>query len=86
VKKKSWIIFKSLPPSGKTEWWSVLTLAGVDIGTVKWHAAWRQYTFWPLAYTVFERQCLRDIAEFCEAETAKRRTLPKLTAEQKVGA
>jgi hypothetical protein len=42
---------------------------GVDLGLVKWFGRWYTYAFFPKADTVFERTCLRDIAEFCETET-----------------
>jgi hypothetical protein len=67
-----WIKFleQQVPPDRKTKIFLVLTTDGVsDLGTVKWFGRWRCYSFFPNTDTVFEKQCLRDIADFCEAET-----------------
>lgn len=40
-----------------------------QLGFVKWYAQWRQYTFFPFAATVFDKKCLRELAEFCEDRT-----------------
>jgi hypothetical protein len=66
---------------GKTNRWRVATLAGETLGYVKWWGAWRKYAFFPLASTLYEEKCLRDIAEFCERETkALRASWRKRTA------
>ncbi len=42
------------------------------IGYIKFYAQWRQYTFFPLN-CVLNKDCLREIADFCvEATTAHR--------------
>lgn len=54
----------------KTEVYAVITTVGDSIlGHVKWFGSWRQYAFFPTINTVFEKQCLRDIANFCEEIT-----------------
>lgn len=71
-----WIEFVSMgdSPSGKTERFAVLPKAkGVALGEVRWFGRWRCYGFFPAGDTVFERQCLRDIADFCEAQTLAHR-------------
>ena len=61
-------------PSGKTRIYIVESKEeGFKLGYVKWHSAWRQYSFFPEAGTVLEKTCLRDIAEFCEEKTRKHR-------------
>jgi hypothetical protein len=73
----SWINF--LPcgatPSGKTQIWTVrATLqAGAILGMIRWHGAWRKYAFYPNKDTLFEEDCLRDIANFCEGQTKQHR-------------
>ena len=58
----------------KTDVWHVLTKDGnLYLGAVKWFGRWRGYSFFPYPTAVFEKQCLRDIAEFLEAETKKYR-------------
>lgn len=38
------------------------------LGYVKWWVHWRQYVFFPLN-SIFDKNCLREIAEFCEQST-----------------
>lgn len=57
---------------------------GHHLGTVQWLGAWRQYVFLPLLrdeddglFTeyVYNPQCLRDIADFTEAQTKEHRAM-----------
>lgn len=58
----------------KTDVWHVWSLQNPKhLGLVKWFAAWRRYAFFPAPETIFEQDCLRDIAAFIEAETTKQR-------------
>ena len=43
------------------------------LGEVRWLGAWRQYCFFPASDCVFEKNCLRRIADFCEARTIEHR-------------
>lgn len=55
-----------------TDVWRVLSANSGDhyqLGEVRWHAAWRQYTFRPHAETIWNPDCLREIADFCEEHT-----------------
>lgn len=36
--------------------------SGHTLGIIKWYNKWRQYTFFPEFGTVFNRECLYDIA------------------------
>jgi len=71
----SWINFEyaGLSNSGKTLEWRVQPAGAPElaacIGIVKWYAPWRKYAFMPYSNTVFEQDCLRDIADFCERRT-----------------
>lgn len=31
------------------------------LGHIKWYASWRQFTFWPAPYTIWNSECLEDI-------------------------
>jgi hypothetical protein len=57
--------------SGKTKVWDVATKEDAEdlIGEIKWFGPWRCYAFYPFEKTVFEKTCLRDIADFCEKQT-----------------
>lgn len=57
--------------SGKTQLWEVTTQDATILGVVSWFGRWRCYAFWPHQKTVYERRCLRDIADFCETETVR---------------
>jgi hypothetical protein len=62
------------PASGKTKVWLVQAKDGdSDLGLVSWFGRWRGYAFSPHPHTVFERTCLRDIADFIEAQNKAHR-------------
>lgn len=46
----------------------------VNLGRIFWYSKWRCYIFEPNELTIFEKKCLRDIADL----------LDKLTANQKI--
>jgi len=58
------------PKNFKTKIWDVTTIdrAGL-LGQVKWFAQWRKYTFFPNVNTLFDFDCLTEIAEFVANET-----------------
>jgi hypothetical protein len=71
-----WIEFVNLGviQGHKTANWRVITKDGRSLlGEVKWFGRWRCYSFFPQPDCVFEKQCLRDIAEFCDAQTTAHR-------------
>lgn len=67
--------FLNQSPTGKTKIWEVLTKEErpITLGSVKWFGRWRAYAFHPEHDTLFEKSCLRDIADFCEYETINHR-------------
>lgn len=69
----AWIEFTEAgwSASGRTRIWRVepKQVSGC-IGEISWYSPWRRYCFFPIANSVFEEQCLRDIAKFCEDQTA----------------
>ena len=77
IREPKYIEFSAPEPSatGRTQVWVVRAKGGAPLalGSVKWFGRWRCYAFFPLGDTVFERECLRDIAEFCEARTVEHR-------------
>jgi hypothetical protein len=46
---------------------------GALLGCVRWYGAWRCYSFFPEPSTLFERTCLREIADFLEDLTKAHR-------------
>jgi hypothetical protein len=74
----SWITFEDAgrSDSGITKIFHVVQADGKGarpLGRIKWFAPWRKYAFPPSSETVFEEDCLREIATFCVEETAMHR-------------
>lgn len=70
-----WIQFQCIRSTGKTDVWQI---AAKDkgptlLGEIKWFGRWRSYAFFPYNDTVFESQCLSDIAQFCVYRTQSHR-------------
>ena len=73
----NWITFtnRRKSKSGKTSIWDVNYRAGFIknadnlLGAVQWVARWRAYGFWPIVNTVYEKESLRILADFCESKT-----------------
>ena len=55
--------------SGKTQVWTVRAALNEELGRVKWFGRWRTYTFDAEPNTVYEKTCLREIAQFCDELT-----------------
>lgn len=67
----------SQPPERKTKRWAIVANDGeVELGEVAWFGKWRCYAYFPLNETIYEKKCLRDIANFCEAKTADQTRKP----------
>lgn len=59
----------------KTDVWEVWALqTAMHLGQVSWFNHWRKYTFQPAAGFVFDADCLREVATFCELETRQHKT------------
>ena len=57
----------------KTDKWRVESIKTRQvIGLIEWYSPWRRYTLYPVAGTIFDANCLRDIATFMEIEMGKR--------------
>lgn len=72
MSEPKWIEFVSAVPGPKrkTNRWCVFTKDfRSSLGQVKWCGRWRCYAFYPDPQTLYEKQCLRDIAQFCEDKT-----------------
>lgn len=66
------IIQVGVSPSGKTKIWHVVNKRDPENdvpGVIKWNGGWRKYVYHSdLAF--YDPQCMRQIADFMEAETA----------------
>ena len=75
-------------PKPKTRTWLVCSLEGAGLlGDIGWFGRWRCYSFFPGLGTVYEKKCLREIADFCDRKTKEhRQDLKNRRAESKEGA
>jgi hypothetical protein len=74
VEKIRYLYFVEIAPNPKTKVWKILDeSAKFELGRIRWFGRWRKYCFFPTADTVFEQDCLRDIAEFIESQTKLQR-------------
>ena len=68
-----WVTFEEqLPLPGRTtKRWLVRSKQGEGfiLGEVSFHAHWRKYIFSPAAPTMFDDQCLREVAAFVRHQT-----------------
>lgn len=69
--ESKWLRFVPSPiQAPRTEVWLVCAKEGGGIlGEVKWIGRWRRYGFYPTNDSVYEQDCLRDIAGFVEQRT-----------------
>ena len=63
-----WLIFDKLKEpkknKKKTETWGVISIKGNLLGYIKWYSGWRCYAFFPVEETIFNTECLQEIALF----------------------
>jgi hypothetical protein len=81
----------SVRAAAKTKIWGVVAVqGGAKFGEVRWYSHWRRYCFFPeniggrafgLAQFVFDAECLREIADFAEAQTREHKAA-RLAARQ----
>jgi len=61
------IHFVKVGEKPRTSAWEIRNnKTGSVIGEISWYATWRQYCTMPKGGTVFNNQCLRDIAGFLD--------------------
>ena len=68
----SYLVFtedKDYSKGRKTKRWVVTSVRGSQLGSVMWYGAWRQFCFFPAKSTIFNTDCLTEIADFCRART-----------------
>lgn len=60
-------------PGSKTNLFTIISRhSGAILGHIKWFVPWRQYVCFPVN-SVFDKICLREIADYCELVTNKYR-------------
>lgn len=70
-----YVSFVPVPnPGKKTKVWNVIGYRdGDDIGIIKWAGNWRKYVYYIQSDSYYDWDCLRLIADFCEAATKDHR-------------
>lgn len=70
--------------SGKTEVWEVTSTRGDALGEIRWFGRWRQYAFFPASGTIYNPNCLAEIAGHVGWLTRRHRNAPRdgLTAQR----
>lgn len=72
--ESKWIYFVERPPERlrKLSIWEVRAKDGeITLGWVRFVGRWRCFAFYPSTDTLYEKQCLRDIADFCDTQTKR---------------
>ena len=65
-----WIDIHEITANTKTKQFAVSTKDGQPLGEIRFFPRWRKYSFYPYSQTIYEADCLRDIANFCQARTS----------------
>jgi hypothetical protein len=75
IENYKWIQFQVIRNTSRTQVWQVAArdFGPTILGEVMWFAKWRKYAFFPENDTVFEQDCLRDLATFCQARNKEHR-------------
>ncbi len=71
--KYIWIRNIGRQPGAKTARFEVWSKSPCRIGMIKWYPAWRCYSYFPDPNTLYEKVCLREIADFCEEVTRQQK-------------
>lgn len=78
IRKPEYLKFEDsrLHKGGKTRTVNVISeRSGQYLGVIRWYGRWRQYTFHPHALTVWNPQCLMQIAYECDSMTKAHREM-----------
>lgn len=67
------------------QWVVTAAAGGQQLGIVAWWNPWRRYCFFPAHRTVFEQDCLRELAQFVEDQTNERRAAVRALKEERRG-
>ena len=60
--------------TGKTLIYNVVSVSqDVPLGQVRWYGRWRQYVFEPIPNTIWNKDCLRELANFLDGLMKERR-------------
>lgn len=66
-----YIDFEEIPTKTETRKWLVKTKDNIVIGIIKWYAPWRRYVLEPHMFSIWDANCLLNIANFLYVEMRK---------------
>lgn len=70
--ESKYLRFVEIVSTATTHQWIVQSKSRASkLGRVKWYGAWFEYVFLPEPDTIFNTECLQDIASFLKQETDK---------------
>lgn len=71
VIESKWLNFvkQEVAAGRKTLIYHVETKNGTSLGSVAWYSQWRKYCFFPVEDTLYDPECLNDIAKFVQSMT-----------------
>lgn len=73
--------FDDLFSTGKTRIVAVVSAKhGFQLGQIRWYGRWRQYVLFPDEATVFNPECLREIAEYIRSMMKERQLVKAFKA------
>lgn len=62
------------PKRIRTQRWRVMSVSGDEqLGVVYWWSAWRRYVFAAAMQTIYDADCMWDIADFIALRTVERK-------------
>ena len=74
----TYLVFRELRDTGKTKVYAVDSLRdGQRLGLIHWYGRWRQYTLEPEHNTIWNKDCLKEIATFLGQLMVERREAAK---------
>jgi len=68
LRPSKYLSFEHVPnPGRKTGVWNVRSVSsGAHLGAIRWYGPWRQYCFYATSSTIFNVECLSQIADRVE--------------------
>ena len=63
--------------SGRTSIFHIKNLDSISLGSISWYGAWRKYTFHPLAGTLYDSVCLRELSDLLESLTKQQKEITR---------
>jgi len=59
--------FQQVPFKGKTKKFKIISKKrNCFLGRIEWYSHYRQYSFAPMSFTVWNKECLKEIQEFLQ--------------------